>query len=167
MSDFKRGVVQEQKDRQSGRADKRNQHRQNIADKRMAMQKAQEERQSVKKTDGSATAGATRPHERPVTASAKSAERPVTSGKPSADIVKQPVVKERPVTGGASVKMPEQKEIVQRPAVKPSEKYPATKEQTTRQTVKNQRTVKSQQTKQVQKKTMPTKDNTPKKGRKP
>ena len=167
VSDFKRGVVQEQKDRQSGRADKRNQHRQNIADKRMAMQKAQEERQSVKKTDGSATAGATRPHERPVTASAKSAERPVTSGKPSADIVKQPVVKERPVTGGASVKMPEQKEIVQRPAVKPSEKYPATKEQTTRQTVKNQRTVKSQQTKQVQKKTMPTKDNTPKKGRKP
>ena len=167
VSDFKRGVVQEQKDRQSGRADKRNQHRQNIADKRMAMQKAQEERQSVKKTDGSATAGATRPHERPVTASAKSAERPVTSGKPSADIVKQPVVKERPVTGGASVKMPEQKEIVQRPAVKPSEKYPATKEQTTRQTVKNQRTVKSQQTNQVQKKTMPTKDNTPKKGRKP
>ncbi|MFQ4209905.1 hypothetical protein C3O87_19100, partial [Clostridioides difficile] len=167
MSDFKRGVVQEQKDRQAGRADKRNQHRQNIADKRMAMQKAQEERQSVKKTDGSATAGATRPHERPVTASAKSTERPVASGKPSADTVKQPVVKERPVTGGASVKMPEQKEIVQRPAVKPSEKYPATKEQTTRQTVKNQRTVKGQQTKQVQKKTMPTKGNTPKKGRKP
>lgn len=167
VSDFKRGVVQEQKDRQSGRADKRNQHRQNIADKRMAMQKAQEERQSMKKTDGSATTGATRPHERPVTASAKSTERPVASGKPSADTAKQPAVKERPVTGGASATIPEQKENVKRPAVKPSEKSPATKEQTTRQTVKNQRTVKSQQTKQVQKKTTPTKGNTPKKGRKP
>ena len=167
VSDFKRGVVQEQKDRQSGRADKRNQHRQNIADKRMAMQKAQEERQSMKKTDGSATTGATRPHERLVTASVKSAERPVASGKPSADTVKQPVVKERPVTGGASAKMPEQKEILQRLAVKASEKYPATKEQTTRQTVKNQRIVKNQQTKQVLKKTTPAKGNTPKKGRKP
>ena len=167
VSDFKRGVVQEQKDRQAGRAEKRNQHRQSIADKRMELQKAQEAKQTGRTTGGSATAGATRPHERPVTASTKSAERPVTSGKPSADTAKQPAVKERAVTGGGSAKMPEQKENVQRPAVKPSEKSPATKDQTTRQTVKNQRTVKSQQTKQVQKKTTPAKGNTSKKGRKP
>ena len=167
VSDFKRGVVQEQKDRQAGRAEKRNQHRQSIADKRMELQKAQEAKQTGRTTGGSATAGATRPHERPVTASAKSAERPVTSGKPSADTAKQPAVKERAVTGGGSAKMPEQKENVKRPAVKPSEKSPAIKEQTTRQTVKNQRTVKSQQTtKQVQKKTTPAKGSTTKKGRK-
>lgn len=109
VSDFKRGVVQEQKDRQSGRADKRNQHRQNIADKRMAMQKAQEERQSMKKTDGSATTGATRPHDRPVTASKEREpvmqdmkKRPVTSDRTSTDKVhteptKAQPVKERPL----------------------------------------------------------------------
>jgi hypothetical protein len=67
VSDFKRGMVQEQQSRQTGRLEKQEQHRQNIADKRMELQKAQEARQ--RKTDGSATTGATRPHERPATAS--------------------------------------------------------------------------------------------------
>lgn len=75
VSDFKRGMVQEQQSRQTGRLEKQEQHRQNIADKRMELQKAQEARQ--RKTDGSATTGATRPHERPVTAS--------TIPKPSAE----------------------------------------------------------------------------------
>ena len=35
----------------------------------MELQKAQEARQAQRKADGSATTGATRPHERPVTAS--------------------------------------------------------------------------------------------------
>ena len=69
VSDFKRGIVQGQETRQSQRADKREQHRQNIADKRIELQKAQEAKQSGKATDGSATTGATRPHDRPVTAS--------------------------------------------------------------------------------------------------
>ncbi|HBF0286560.1 TPA: YtxH domain-containing protein [Clostridioides difficile] len=167
VSDFKRGVIKEQQDRQAGRADKLNQHRQSIADKRMTMQKAQEERQSAKRSDGSATAGATRPHERPVTAFAKSEKRPVTSKTPSADTEKPPTVKERPVTGGAVSKVPEPKETIQRPSMKPSEKSSAVREQTTRQAVKNKRTVKSQQTKQVQKKSTPAKGSTPKKGRKP
>ncbi|WP_371862696.1 CD3337/EF1877 family mobilome membrane protein, partial [Thomasclavelia cocleata] len=68
VSDFRRGIVQEQKERQSGRLEKQQQHRQNIADKRMELQKAQEARQERKHTDGSATTGATRPHERPATA---------------------------------------------------------------------------------------------------
>ena len=69
VSDFKRGMVQEQQSRQMGRMEKQEQHRQSIADKRMELQKAQEARQAQRKVDGSATTGATRPHERPATAS--------------------------------------------------------------------------------------------------
>ena len=39
VSDFKRGMVQEQQSRQSGRLERQEQHRQNIADKRMELQK--------------------------------------------------------------------------------------------------------------------------------
>ena len=59
VSDFKRGVVQEQQSRQTGRLEKQEQHRKNIADKRMELQKAQEARQAQRKADGSATTGAT------------------------------------------------------------------------------------------------------------
>ncbi|RGW16513.1 YtxH domain-containing protein, partial [Ruminococcus sp. AF13-37] len=55
VSDFKRGMVQEQQSRQTGRLEKQEQHRQNIADKRMELQKAQEARQAQRKSDGSAT----------------------------------------------------------------------------------------------------------------
>ena len=61
VSDFKRGMVQEQQSRQTGRLEKQEQRRQNIADKRMELQKAQEARQAQRKADGSATTGATRP----------------------------------------------------------------------------------------------------------
>ena len=47
VSDFKRGMVQEQQSRQTGRLEKQEQHRQNIADKRMELQKAQEARQRL------------------------------------------------------------------------------------------------------------------------
>ncbi|RGT05668.1 CD3337/EF1877 family mobilome membrane protein, partial [Dorea formicigenerans] len=63
VSDFKRGMVQEQQSRQTGRLEKQEQHKKNIADKRMELQKAQEARQVQRKADGSATTGATRPHE--------------------------------------------------------------------------------------------------------
>ena len=110
VSDFKRGVVQGQETRQSERAEKLQKHRDNIAGKRMEMQKAQEARQRSR--DGSATAGASRTHERPVTATSKqSAEkpqevkRPVTSGKGATDKVhtepsKAQTVKERPLASG-------------------------------------------------------------------
>ena len=49
VSDFKRGMVQEQQSRQTGRLEKQEQHRQNIADKRMELQKAQEARQAQRK----------------------------------------------------------------------------------------------------------------------
>ena len=109
VSDFKRGMVQEQQSRQSGRMEKREQHRQNIADKRMELQKAQEARQAQRKADGSATTGVTRLHERPATASKPSAEkmqevkRPATATTSKAsEPVKTNVVKERPLSSGAS-----------------------------------------------------------------
>ena len=111
VSDFKRGIVQGQETRQSERADKLQQHRQNIADKRMELQKAQEAKQAGRTRDGSATTGATRPHDRPVTASPASKtdtgkvqeiKRPVTSDRTSTDKVhteptKAQPVKERPL----------------------------------------------------------------------
>ena len=65
VSDFKRGVVEERENRQEQRTQKRNQHRENISQKKQELQKAQEARQTVH-ANGSATAGATRSHERPV-----------------------------------------------------------------------------------------------------
>ena len=65
VSDFKRGVVEERENRQEQRTQKRNQHRENISQKKQELQKAQEARQTVH-AHGSATAGATRSHERPV-----------------------------------------------------------------------------------------------------
>ena len=65
VSDFKRGVVEERENRQEQRTQKRNLHRENISRKKQELQKAQEARQTVH-ANGSATAGATRSHERPV-----------------------------------------------------------------------------------------------------
>ena len=112
VSDFKRGMVQEQQSRQTGRLEKQEQHRQNIADKRMELQKAQETRQAQRKADGSATTGATRPHERPATASTipkpsaekmQEVKRPATATTSKAsEPVKTNVIKERPLSSGAS-----------------------------------------------------------------
>ena len=112
VSDFKRGMVQEQQSRQTGRLEKQEQHKKNIADKRMELQKAQEARQAQRKTDGSATTGATRPHERPATASTipkpsaekmQEVKRPATATTSKAsEPVKTNVIKERPLSSGAS-----------------------------------------------------------------
>ena len=112
VSDFKRGMVQEQQSRQTGRLEKQEQRKKNIADKRMELQKAQEARQAQRKADGSATTGATRPHERPVTASTipkpsvekmQEVKRPATAPTPKAsEPVKTNVIKERPLSSGAS-----------------------------------------------------------------
>ena len=65
VSDFKRGVVEERENRQEQRTQKRNLHRENISQKKQELQKAQEARQTIH-ANGSATAGATRSHKRPV-----------------------------------------------------------------------------------------------------
>ena len=151
VSDFKRGMVQEQQSRQTGRLEKQEQHRQNIADKRMELQKAQEARH--RKTDGSATTGATRPHERPATASKPSAEkmqevkRPATATTSKAsEPVKTNVIKERPLSSGASDKKATQ-------SAQPVHRQNVEKvvSQETRQNYTKDRRTKVQQTQSVQK----------------
>lgn len=149
VSDFKRGMVQEQQSRQSGRMEKREQHRQNIADKRMELQKAQEARQAQRKADGSATTGATRPHERPATASTipkpsaekmQEVKRPATATTSKAsEPVKTTVIKERPLSSGTSDRKASQPtQTVHRQNV---EKVVS---QETRQNYKAERTTKTQ-----------------------
>ena len=153
VSDFKRGMVQEQQSRQTGRLEKQEQHRQNIADKRMELQKAQEARQAQRKADGSATTGATRPHERPATASKPSAEkmqevkRPATATTSKAsEPVKTNVIKERPLSSGASDRKATQPtQTVHRQNI---EKVVS---QETRQNYTKDRRTKVQQTQNVQK----------------
>ena len=88
VSDFKRGVVEERENRQEQRTQKHNLHRENISQKKQKLQKAQEARQTVH-ANGSATAGATRSHERPV---ATPVPKPAQT-----DIVTKPDMK-RPAT---------------------------------------------------------------------
>ena len=156
VSDFKRGMVQEQQSRQTGRLEKQEQHRQNIADKRMELQKAQEARQAQRKADGSATTGATRPHERPATASTipkpsaekmQEVKRPATATTSKAsEPVKTNVIKERPLSSGASDKKATQPaQPVHRQNV---EKVVS---QETRQNDTKDRRIKVQQTQSVQK----------------
>ena len=156
VSDFKRGMVQEQQSRQTGRLEKQEKHRQSIADKRMELQKAQEARQAQRKADGSATTGATRPHERPVTASTipkpsvekmQEVKRPATAPTPKAsEPVKTNVIKERPLSSGASDKKATQ-------SAQPVHRQNVEKvvSQETRQNYTKDRRTKVQQTQTVQK----------------
>ena len=156
VSDFKRGMVQEQQSRQTGRLEKQEQRRQNIADKRMELQKAQEARQAQRKADGSATTGATRPHERPATASTipkpsvekmQEVKRPATATTSKiSEPVKTSVIKERPLSSGASDrKAPQPAQQVHRQNV---EKVVS---QETRQNYTKDRRTKVQQRQSVQK----------------
>ena len=141
VSDFKRGIVQGQETRQSQRADKREQHRQNIADKRIELQKAQEAKQSGKATDGSATTGATRPHDRPVTASKtdigkmQEIKRPATTDKVHTEPTTPQPVKERPLASGTEKRTSEPVSQPQRQTVR----------RTVEQTNKTERTLSGQQ----------------------
>ena len=156
VSDFKRGMVQEQQSRQTGRLEKQEQHRKNIADKRMELQKAQEARQAQRKADGSATTGATRPHERPATASiipkpsaekTQEVKRPATATTSKAsEPVKTNVIKERPLSSGASDRKATQ-------SAQPVHRQNVEKvvSQETRQNYTKDRRTKVQQTQSVQK----------------
>ncbi|CCL41047.1 Putative membrane protein Tn916-like,CTn1-Orf18 [Clostridioides difficile E24] len=163
VSDFKRGMVQEQQSRQSGRLEKQEQHKKNIADKRMELQKAQEARQA-RKTDGSATTGATRPHERPVTASAipktnvektQEVKRPATTSTSKAgEPVKTNSVKERPLSSGTSDgKIPQSAQTVH------SKNVEKVVSHETHQNYKAERTTKAQTVEQAKRTTEHTEKN--------
>ena len=98
VSDFKRGVVEERENRQEQRTQKRNLHRENISQKKQELQKAQEARQTVH-ANGSATAGATRGHERPVATPVPKPAQTDTVTKPD---IKRPATS--PVIKNAEVK---------------------------------------------------------------
>ncbi len=161
VSDFKRGVTQEQEIRQSGRADKLTQHRQNVAQKRMEMQTAQEARRTGDTATKAKDVSATRPHERPATmpkpetqnlSKPEDKKRPAVAT-PQSTAVKDIPVKDRPATSGTSAKAPEHS--IQRQTVKAGDKSPTVQTQETGQRFNTERTVnrtvKSQQTRQVQK----------------
>ena len=165
VSDFKRGMVQEQQSKQTGRLEKQEQHRKNIADKRMELQKAQEARQAQRKADGSATTGATRPHERPATASTipkpsaekmQEVKRPATAPtSKGSEPVKTNVIKERPLSSGASDKqVPQSAQPAHRQNI---EKVTVSKE--TRQNYKAERTTKTQTFEQSKRTTEHTEKN--------
>ena len=165
VSDFKRGMVQEQQSRQTGRLEKQEKHRQSIADKRMELQKAQEARQAQRKADGSATTGATRPHERPATASTipkpsaekmQEVKRPATAPtSKGSEPVKTNVIKERPLSSGASDKqVPQSAQPAHRQNI---EKVTVSKE--TRQNYKAERTTKTQTFEQSKRTTEHTEKN--------
>lgn len=98
VSDFKRGVVEERENRQEQRTQKRNLHRENISQKKQELQKAQEARQTVH-ANGSATAGATRSHERPV---ATPVPKPAQTGIVTKPDMKRPATS--PVIKNAEIK---------------------------------------------------------------
>ncbi len=164
VSDFKRGMVQEQQSRQTGRLEKQEQHRQNIADKRMELQKAQEARQAQRKADGSATTGATRPHERPATASTipkpsvekmQEVKRPATATTSKAsEPVKTTVMKERPLSSGAS-----DKKVTQPAQTVHKQNVEKVVSQETRQNYKAERTTKTQTLEQSKRTTEHTEKN--------
>ena len=166
VSDFKRGIIQGQETRQSQRTEKLQRHRDNIAGKRMELQKAQEARQRSR--DGSAEAPRT--HERPVTATSKQStekpqevKRPVTSGKGATDKVhteqtKAQTVRDRPLASGTGGKTaePAPQPQGQRQTVRHGKEQRAGTERTN---TRQQTQIASRSTKQTTKKT------TSKKGR--
>ena len=164
VSDFKRGMVQEQQSRQTGRLEKQEQRKKNIADKRMELQKAQEARQVQRKADGSATTGATRPHERPTTASTVSKtgaekmqeiKRPATATTSKAsEPVKTTVMKERPLSSGAS-----DKKVTQPAQQVHRQNVEKVVSQETRQNYTKDHRTKVQQTQSVQKNQQTTEKN--------
>ena len=164
VSDFKRGMVQEQQSRQTGRLEKQEQRKKNIADKRMELQKAQEARQVQRKADGSATTGATRPHERPATASTipkpsvekmQEVKRPATATTSKiSEPVKTSVIKERPLSSGASDRKASQ-------PIQPAHRQNVEKvvSQETHQNYKAERTTKAQTFEQSKRTTEHTEKN--------
>ena len=100
VSDFKRGVVEERENRQEQRTQKRNLHRENISQKKQELQKAQEARQTVY-ANGSATAGATRSHERPVaTPVPKPAQTDIVTKPDTKRPATSPVIKNAEIKAG-------------------------------------------------------------------
>ena len=156
VSDFKRGVVEERENRQEQRTQKRNLHRENISQKKQKLQKAQEARQTVH-ANGSATAGATRSHERPVatpvpkpaptdTVTKPDMKRPVTS-----PVIKNAEVKAGKETIRTNIRQEQQVKSVARTNQTNIEESRSNRKKTTVQKQVNQKQNRKTVTKQLEK----------------
>ena len=152
VSDFKRGVVEEQENRQEQRTQKRNLHRENISQKKQELQKAQEARQTVH-ANGSATAGATRSHERPVpkpaptdTVTKPDMKRPATS-----PVIKNAEVKAGKETIRTNIRQEQQVKSVARTNQTNIEESRSNRKKTTVQKQVNQKQNRKTVTKQPEK----------------
>ena len=156
VSDFKRGVVEERENRQEQRTQKRNLHRENISQKKQELQKAQEARQTVH-ANGSATAGATRSHERPVatpvpkpaqtdTVTKPDMKRPVTSS-----VIKNAEVKAGKETIRTNIRQEQQVKSVARTNQTNIEESRSNRKKTTVQKQVNQKQNRKTVTKQPEK----------------
>ena len=129
VSDFKRGIVQEREHRQSGREEKRQQHRQTIADKRMALQKMQEQ------------SGIHNSHERPVAVSKEN----VSKNRSKVQKVKRPVTSEK--SNIPAIKRQQKMNVEQIEKVRPLSSY----EKNHQNDGANRHSIKSQSVQTVQK----------------
>ena len=156
VSDFKRGVVEERENRQEQRTQKRNLHRENISQKKQELQKAQEARQTVH-ANGSATAGATRSHERPVatpvpkpaptdTVTKPDMKRPATS-----PVIKNAEVKAGKETIRTNIRQEQQVKSVARTNQTNIEESRSNRKKTTVQKQVNQKQNRKTVTKQLEK----------------
>ena len=156
VSDFKRGVVEERENRQEQRTQKRNLYRENISQKKQELQKAQEARQTVH-ANGSATAGATRSHERPVatpvpkpaptdTVTKPDMKRPVTS-----PVIKNAEVKAGKETIRTNIRQEQQVKSVARTNQTNIEESRSNRKKTTVQKQVNQKQNRKTVTKQLEK----------------
>ena len=156
VSDFKRGVVEERENRQEQRTQKRNLHRENISQKKQELQKAQEARQTVH-ANGSATAGATRSHERPVSTPVPKPAQTDTVIKPdmkrpaTSPVIKNAEVKAGKETIRTNIRQEQQVKSVARTNQTNIEESRSNRKKTTVQKQVNQKQNRKTVTKQLEK----------------
>ena len=156
VSDFKRGVVEERENRQEQRTQKRNLHRENISQKKQELQKAQEARQTVH-ANGSATAGATRSHERPVATPVPKPAQTDTVTKPdmkrpaTSPVIKNAEVKAGKETIRTNIRQEQQVKSVARTNQTNIEESRSNRKKTTVQKQVNQKQNRKTVTKQLEK----------------
>ena len=130
VADVKRGIVETKDTMQSGRKEKANKRRQSIAQKRMELQQAQEQKQngSAKQRE------ATHSKERPTTAK-QPVTKPQDKERPASTTVTQPERKERPIQ--------KSKETITDKRIKVASKSPAIlKDTRINQSTQTQRSIK-------------------------
>ena len=109
VSDFKRGMIEEKATRQQGRAEKLEKHRQTIAQKRMALDKA--------KVTGTAPKGAAPVHERPATKPVSGSPAQQAAAPKGSAATPEPIIKERTAAVRRDSQEKQQPDKAKEPAV--------------------------------------------------